>query len=157
MRPTLDDWALELVKVTAKRGTCYRRQVGCVLLNDRGHVLSTGYNGVAMGLPHCNQHNPLDHEELQFLCKGAHAMSGTSLNDCQAIHAEQNALLQCRDVFSIATCYVSASPCITCTKLLLNTSCQRIVYLEPYSHNEARQLWEKADRAWVHMGRKRLF
>lgn len=71
-----------------------------------------------------------------------------NLDGCQAIHAEQNALLQCRDVYAIHTAYVTASPCMTCVKLLLNTSCERIVYVEEYPHSAARDLWTGAGRSW---------
>lgn len=148
MRPSRDEWALRLAMLTALRSTCCRRQVGCVLLSARGHVLATGYNGVAAGLPHCNQHDPFEPTGFPFACEGAVAKSGTNLDGCEAIHAEQNALLQCRDVYAIETCYVMASPCMTCTKLLLNTGCQRIVFLEDYPHNEAGKLWTRAGRAW---------
>jgi len=149
MRPDRDTWAMGLATLTAQRSTCLRRAVGCVLLNDRGHVLSTGYNGVAAGQPHCNQHDMFDPLGYPHACPGARSASGTNLDGCEAIHAEQNALLQCRDVYTIDTCYVTASPCITCTKLLLNTSCRRIVYSEEYPHTAARSLWETAGRLWV--------
>lgn len=168
MRPSKDEWALQLALVTAQRATCLRRQVGAVLLNKRGHVLSTGYNGVAAGLLHCNEEKPegvFDTPDGKCLgvgveipirtmvaypnaCPGAHSLSGTNLDACQAIHAEQNALLQCRDVHEIHTCYVTASPCMTCTKLLLNTTCERIVFVEEYPHVEARDLWVQAGRRW---------
>lgn len=147
-RPTREQWAMELAQVTARRSTCCRRQVGCVLLNAHGHVLSTGYNGVAAGQPHCNYHDPYCPEGLPFACEGAHAVSGTQLDKCQAIHAEQNALLQCKNVYEIHTAYVTTSPCMTCTKLLLNTSCQRIVYLEEYPHSQAQELWTLSGRSW---------
>lgn len=163
-RPTKDQWALEMARVTAQRSTCCRRSVGCVLLNDRGHVLSTGYNGRAAGLPHCNEFNGgiyglADNQEIEITkhdlylnaCKGAWSPSGSDLDNCEAIHAEQNALLQCRDVYQIHTCYATTSPCLTCTKLLLNTSCQRIVFLEPYAHDQAVVLWRDAGRAWVNV------
>lgn len=160
-RLSRDAWAMGLAELTARRGTCLRRQVGCVLLNARGHVLSTGYNGVAAGVPHCNERVGPDHKGWDFVtnpppefpnaCPGARAASGTNLDGCHALHAEQNALLQCRDPWwSIHTAYVTASPCTTCTKLLLNTSCQRIVFLQPYPHSDAQVLWEKAGRAWEH-------
>lgn len=151
---------MAMAVVTAQRRTCLRRAVGCVLLNARGHVLSTGYNGVAAGQPHCNELGPrigtadagMKLNALRHVhphaCSGAHAPSGTNLDGCQAIHAEQNALLQCRDVYAIDTAYVTASPCMTCVKLLLNTSCQRIVYLEEYPHNTAKDLWESSGRKW---------
>lgn len=142
--------------VTAQRSTCLRRQVGCVLLNVRGHVLATGYNGVAAGQNHCNEPTHLeDHptKNVRVLsygnaCPGAQAASGTQLDGCYAIHAEQNAMLQCRDVYDIETAYVTASPCVTCTKLLLNTGCQRIVFLEEYPHGDAKTLWTNSRREW---------
>ena len=157
MRLSRDEWALKLALLTAQRTTCCRRAVGCVLLNARGHVLSTGYNGVAAGLPHCNHmevatdddgHNTYVVEVFPHACSGAKAPSGTNLDGCQAIHAEQNALLQCRDMYAIHTTYVTASPCMTCCKLLLNTSCQRIVYVEEYPHSAAKDLWTSAGRVW---------
>jgi len=170
MRPDRDTWAMELVAATAKRSTCLRRAVGCVLLNARGHVLATGYNGVAAGQPHCNETtgeapNPAlrvsvgvyrvaEHWERSTVplhahaCSGAEAPSGQNLDGCQAIHAEQNALLQCRDVYAIHTAYVSASPCMTCVKLLLNTSCERVVFGESYPHGDAERVWSRAGRLW---------
>lgn len=151
MRPSRDQWAMSLAVLTASRTTCLRRGVGCVMLNARGHVIATGYNGVAAGLSHCNEHDQFDTLGYPHACSGAHAPSGTNLDGCQAIHAEQNALLQCRDVYDIDTCYVTASPCITCTKLLLNTGCQRIVYEDEYPHPEAKDLWVNAGRSWAQL------
>ena len=168
MRPSKDQWAIELAQVTAKRATCCRRRVGCVLVNARGHVLATGYNGVAAGQPHCNEEtgfnfiyaNGIDPTKQLTgqatgrepvygnACEAAFVASGTQLDGCEAIHAEQNALLQCRDVYSIHTCYVTTSPCMTCVKLLLNTTCERIVFVEAYPHTAAQDLWVRAGRAW---------
>lgn len=137
-----------LALLTAAQTTCLRRGVGCVLLNKRGQVLSTGYNGVAAGQPHCNHHDPFAEVGYPNACGGAFAPSGQALDACQAIHAEQNALLQCRDVYEIHEAYVTASPCVTCTKLLLNTGCQHISYLDEYPHPEARDLWVSSGRHW---------
>lgn len=162
-RISRDEWAVQLAVATSQRSTCMRRAVGCVLLNKRGHLLSTGVNGVASGLPHCNEIvvqpvdvSTLDDKSPEFWnrdtyphqCPGAQSPSGTNLDGCEAIHAEQNALLQCKDVYEIETCYVTTSPCMTCTKLLLNTTCKRIVFTSEYPHTEARALWEKAGRIW---------
>ena len=154
MRPTKDEWGIELARVTARRATCLRRHVGCVLVDIRGHVLATGYNGVAAGLPHCNEETQWISQDGGYsvyghACSGARSPSGTNLEGCQAIHAEQNALLQCRNVWEIHTCYVTVSPCVSCVKMLLNTSCTRIVFGEKYPHDAARQLWEESGRAWI--------
>lgn len=150
MRTTRAAWALDVAVVTARRSTCLRRAVGAVLLDSHGHILSTGYNGVAAGVPHCND---ADDGIFTHACPGATALSGTNLNACYAIHAEQNALLQCRDVQTIAECYVTTAPCITCTKLLMNTSCDAIIFLDDYPHiHESEKLWMSIGRTWTKHG-----
>lgn len=146
IRPTRDEWALSVAKLTAERATCHRRRVGCVLLNARGHVLATGYNGNAAGLAHCNE---LVGAGFPNRCPGSDAPAGKP-NGCQSIHAEQNALLQCRDVYAIDAAFITDSPCMVCVKLLLNTSCQRVVFTNEYPHPEAKALWESAGRTWEH-------
>lgn len=137
-RPTIEVYFNAMAKLVATRATCPRRQVGCVLVNKRNHVLATGYNGVASGQKHCIEHN----------CPGVNLPSGVGLDKCEAIHAEQNALLQCSDVYAIHACYVTVSPCITCIKLLLNTSCQHIFFSEEYVNIDAKKLWTEAGRFW---------
>jgi dCMP deaminase len=121
-RITKDEMGMMIALVCARRATCIRRQVGCVLVNERGHVLATGYNGPSAGMAHC----------IDEPCGGHDNKPGEGLEQCQAIHAEQNALLQCHDVYEISTCYCTATPCRTCLKLLMNTGCQRIIYLRLY-------------------------
>lgn len=160
-RMAKEDWAMGLAKLTSARSTCLRRAVGCVLLSARGHVLATGYNGVASGMPHCNERTgarvdpPFDIKSVVTIyghaCPGHAAPSGQNLDACQAIHAEQNALLQCRDVSLVHAAYITVSPCMTCAKLLLNTGCQHIFYWEAYVNQDARTLWESAGRSWTQL------
>jgi dCMP deaminase len=137
MRISQHDLYLGMAKLVALRGTCSRRKVGCVLVDSRGRVLSTGYNGVASGLPHCNEGHP---------CPGAGLPSGQGLDSCQAIHAEQNAILHLADPYSVDVAYVTATPCISCMKLLLGTSCRLIVAAEAYPHSQAVDWWRAAGR-----------
>jgi dCMP deaminase len=141
-RTDRDAWCLKMAALVAERATCTRRRVGCVLTNSLGHILSTGYNGPPRGFQHCTPDEP---------CSGASLPSGTGLELCEAVHAEQNALLQCKDVELIASCYVTTAPCVTCVKLLLNTSCQCIVFSEAYPQMyKAHELWVvKGGRFWV--------
>jgi dCMP deaminase len=138
MRPSKDEYFMSMALLASTRATCPRRSVGAVLVNARGHVLATGYNGVAAGCDHCIDNN----------CPGACYPSGQGLEYCEAIHAEQNALLQCKDVWTIDTAYVTASPCVTCTKLFMNTSCRRIVFLNEYPQPDAKALWTKKGGEW---------
>lgn len=142
MRPSKDEYFVMMASLVSQRGTCLRRKVGCVLVNARGHVIGTGYNGVASGLPHCNHIEFKSEGDIEYphACEGANVPSGSSLDLCNAIHAEQNALLQCHNVFDIDTAYVTAKPCVSCMKLFMNTSCKRIVYLEDYPHPKTDEL-----------------
>jgi len=54
-RISVDWWAMNLADCCKDRSTCLRRSVGCVLLDADNHVIATGYNGVAAGMPHCNE------------------------------------------------------------------------------------------------------
>lgn len=129
-RLTKVQWAMALVDVTAKRSTCLHRQIGCVLLNAKGHVLATGYNGAASGLPHCSDLGFCAKEDVGFT-------SGQGHDHCVAIHAEQNALMQCRFIDEIDTAYISCSPCMTCAKLFLNTGVKAIFYHKQYPDTKA--------------------
>lgn len=141
MRPGRDEVYLEMAASFAKRGTCMRRQVACILVDADGYFLSMGYNGPAAGRPHCSEGYP---------CPGAEAPSGTNLDACQALHAEQNAILRLPDPRRVHTAYCTASPCISCVKLFLGTSCERIAFLEEYPHPAAKQWWIEAGRSWGH-------
>lgn len=127
--------ALEL----AKQSTCSRRSVGAIFTNEKTHIISAGYNGVAYGLPHC----------IKTPCAGAGCRPGEGLELCEAIHAEQNALMWCSDVNKIHSAYITHSPCIHCVKMLMNTSCKNIYFAFEYAHNErSKKLWEQHGGSW---------
>jgi dCMP deaminase len=153
MRPDKDTYFLRMAELVATRSTCLRRAVGAVAVSARGHVLGTGYNGVPSGFPHCNHHDPFHETGYPHACAGATAPSGTALDTCNALHAEQNMLLQCKDVYEIDTVYCTTEPCITCTKLLLNTSCRRVVFLDCYPSG-GREIWlsRRNEDTWLQKG-----
>lgn len=140
-RPSTDVYFLQMAELVAKRGTCFRRQVGCVLVDHYNHVLATGYNGVCRGSVHCTDHP----------CPGAHAPSGQALHLCQAIHAEENALIQCRDINAIHTVYTTASPCVLCMRRLVGTGVKRIVFSEEYPHFESARMAKDRHIEWIHL------
>lgn len=151
MRPDTDRYFMDMARLVASRSTCVRRSVGCVLVNHRNHVLATGYNGVPAGSVHCN--DIATHRgsvTFPYACAGVDAASGTNLDSCLAVHAEQNAILQCSMPYAIVKAYVTAFPCPSCLKLLLNTSCIEIVYLEPYGDGGALDMWIAAGHVAKH-------
>ncbi len=131
MRPSFDEAFLSMAEVMALRGTCRRRQVGCVIIDHNAHVMSTGYNGSPSGAPHCI--------DTKF-CDGMNYPSGMGLDSCRALHAEQNALMQCKDMHGIWKVITTTFPCITCFKLIANTSCSEIVYADRYQNHESEVL-----------------
>lgn len=147
MRPDIDRYFCDMVELVASRSTCARRSVGCVLVSAKQHVLATGYNGAPRGYAHCAE--PVVRRgvmQLPNACESVDAPSGIGLDSCMAVHAEQNAVLQCHDVALIERAYVTTFPCAACAKLLLNTGCREIIALEAYPADAGWKLWVKAGR-----------
>lgn len=129
---------LAIALVLATRGTCVKRQVGCVLTDSYNRIIGTGYNGVPMGYPHCTED----------ACPGANQSRGS--DTCLGVHAESNALLNCRDVYKLFKCYTTLAPCLRCTKTLLNTTCTEIMFLDGSDVElAARSLWTSSGRIWT--------
>ena len=145
-RPDTDEYFLLLALLASTRGTCSRRRVGCVLTDANNHVISTGYNAPASGRTHC----------IEIPCAGATMASGTGLSECEALHAEENALIQCTRPNDIWTVYSTTSPCIHCVRRLMNTRAHRIVFAEVYPHPKSELEWttlpsgQPAGRLWIH-------
>jgi len=136
MRPTLDRTMLAIARLLADRATCSKLAVGCVITDDLGRIIGTGYNGPPHGMTHCTD----------IPCAGASAPRGADL--CEAVHAEQNALLYC-DVLRARTIYITHAPCMRCTKTLLNTPINRVVFLDGTNIEQgAKLLWQTANRRW---------
>lgn len=113
---------MSVLRELAKRSTCPRRSVGAIITDDKGIILGTGFNGVPRKYPHCTQ-------EAQ--CPGFSQPSGQS-DKCMAIHAEQNAIINCHDISRASIIYCTTLPCFTCMKMILNTTIQKIVYADSY-------------------------
>jgi dCMP deaminase len=116
-RLSIQRWGLCLAFETAERSTCPRRKVVCILLDSRGRVLATGYNGVPSGFGHC----------IEKPCAGQNEPDG-----CLATHAEINALIQCSDPDAVHTVIVTCFPCFRCLKALLNTGVKELVFSQFY-------------------------
>lgn len=125
------EWFMLIADAVAVRSACLSRQVGCVLIDQHDHIMSTGYNGPPSGVEHCRQCHRKE--------------SGRDLYACSAVHAEMNALLQCPDVNKIKAAYVTINPCMICARLLANTSCETIIFREIYtneSFQEFMNFWD---------------
>jgi dCMP deaminase len=81
-------------------------------------------------------------------CPGVGQQAGQGLELCEAIHAEQNALIQCKFPEKLHTAYLTTSPCMHCVKMLAATPTIRIVFIEEYPHPEAANYWRGLGRKW---------
>ena len=130
----------------ANLGTCIRRGTGCIIVDANNHVLSASYNGVPTKMGHCHGDRP---------CAGAGFASGQGLNECEAIHAEENALMLSSDISRAYTVYTTTSPCLDrCLRKLINTGAVRLVFANEYPDPDCKgkTLWESSreGRQWIH-------
>jgi dCMP deaminase len=138
MRPSWDDYFMEIAEVVATRSTCSRRKVGAILVKDK-HILATGYNGAPTGLTHCGVSGCLRQQ--------LNVPSGERHELCRGLHAEQNAIIQCA-VHGIsmlgATLYSTTQPCILCSKMLVNAGVKKIIFRGPYPDELSLRILQEA-------------
>ncbi|HIJ80878.1 MAG TPA: cytidine deaminase [Desulfuromonadales bacterium] len=134
IRPTWDQYFMDITRLVATRSTCLRRQVGALLVKDR-NILATGYNGVPSGISHCDESGCL-RERLKVPSGERHEL-------CRGLHAEQNAIIQAaRHGINIdgAVLYCTTMPCIICSKMLINAGITTVIYAEGYADELAREM-----------------
>jgi len=124
------EYYLNLAQMAATRSPCLKRKVGAVLVRDK-RIIATGYNGPASGLPHCSD------------CK--RAIPGQDLHDCQAIHAEANAILWAGIPLATgASLYCTHLPCFHCAKLIIQAKIKEVSYIHSYPDERGVALLKKA-------------
>ena len=138
VRPSWDEYFLEMAKLVAKRSTCLRRSVGAVLVKDK-RILSTGYNGAPRGLKHCI--------DIGCMRQKLKIPSGERHELCRALHAEQNALIQA-SLYGISvkgsSLYATNQPCVICAKMLINAGIKEIVIADGYPDKMAMDFLKQA-------------
>jgi len=127
VRPTWDDYFMEVADAIAKRATCSRGRSGCVIARGR-QILVTGYVGSPPGFPHCDD---VGHE----LKKVIHEDGSVTQHCVRTIHAEQNAICQAAKLgisLAGATLYCRMTPCRACAMLIIACGMVRVVCERKY-------------------------
>jgi len=126
-RPSWDEYFMDIVKMVGTRGTCDRGRSGCVIVKDK-RVVSTGYVGSPVGLPHCDD---IGHEMHTVTHEDGH----DSRHCIRTAHAEQNAIAQAAR-FGVSleggTLYCKMTPCYACAKMIINAGIKRVVCEQDY-------------------------
>jgi dCMP deaminase len=127
MRPSWDEYFMEIANTVAKRATCDRGRSGCVIVRDR-QLLVSGYVGSPNGMPHCDD---VGHQMKKTIHE-----DGSITNHCvRTIHAEQNAICQAAKrgiALEGSTLYCRMTPCRTCAMLIINCGIVRVVCEKRY-------------------------
>lgn len=138
-RPGWDAYFMQIAGIVALRSNCIKRKVAAVIVKDK-RIVSTGYNGTPRGVKNCNEGG----------CPRCAALgpSGEQLGECLCSHAEENAIVQAAYhgiSLQEASIYTTFSPCLICTKMIINAGIREVVYHTAYSMNDiARDLLQQA-------------
>lgn len=122
----LDLRYLRMARIWAENSYCKRRQVGALVVKDK-MIISDGYNGTPSG--------------FENVCEDENNVTKTYV-----LHAEANAITKIAHSSNSsegATMYVTASPCIECAKLIIQSGIRRVVYSEKYRLEDGIRLLER--------------
>lgn len=125
---------MRMARVWAENSYCVRRQVGALLVKNQ-MIISDGYNGTPSG--------------FENVCEDENNTSKPYV-----LHAEANALTKVarsNNSSDGATLYVTASPCIECAKLIIQSGIKRVVYGEMYRLTDGLDLLARAGIELVYM------
>ena len=117
---------IEMAEIWAKNSYCKRRQVGALLVKDN-MIISDGYNGTPSGFENICEEN--------------------GVTKPYVLHAEANAISKVAKSGNSsqgATLYVTASPCIECAKLIIQSGIKRVVYKDEYRLTDGVDLLTRA-------------
>lgn len=130
----LDKRYLRMATIWAENSYCVRRKVGAIIVKNQ-MIISDGYNGTPSGFENvCEDEN--------------------GLTKPYVLHAEANAITKVarsNNSSDGATLYVTASPCLECAKLIIQSGIRRVVYNELYRISDVIDLLERAGIDCVHL------
>lgn len=138
LRPSWDEYFIQITELVASRSTCLRRSVGAVIVKNR-HILATGYNGAPSGISHC--------AKTGCIRARMNIPSGQRHELCRGTHAEQNGIVQAAKhgtPIEGATIYVNTKPCSICSKMIINSGIKRVCYLGDYSDKMSEEMMAEA-------------
>lgn len=123
----LDKRYMRMARIWAENSYCERRKVGALLVKNQ-MIISDGYNGTPSGFENnCEDEN--------------------NVSKAYVLHAEANAITKVARSHNSsdgATLYVTASPCIECAKLIIQSGIKRVIYGEKYRIMDGVELLERA-------------
>lgn len=124
----LDQRYMRMARIWAENSYCERRKVGALLVKNK-MIISDGYNGTPSGFENkCEDEN--------------------NVSKAYVLHAEANAIskvARSHNSSDGATLYVTASPCIECAKLIIQSGIRRVIFGEEYRIMDGVELLRRAN------------
>lgn len=133
---SLDRRYLRMARIWAENSYCQRRKVGAIIVKD-SMIISDGFNGTPSG--------------FENVCED----ESTGLTKPYVLHAEANAITKVARSHNSAdgaTLYVTASPCLECSKLIIQSGVKRVVFNELYRLCDGIDLLRRAGIEVIHIG-----
>ena len=130
----LDRRYLRMAAIWAENSYCQRRKVGAIIVKD-SMIISDGYNGTPSG--------------FENVCEDEYGVTKPYV-----LHAEANAITKVarsNNSSDGATHYITASPCVECSKLIIQAGIRRVVYNELYRITDGIELLRRAGVECVHI------
>lgn len=131
----LDRRYLRMARIWAENSYCRRRQVGALIVKDR-MIISDGFNGTPAG--------------FENVCED----TASGMTKPYVLHAEANAITKVaasNNSSAGATLYVTASPCLECAKLIIQSGIRRVVFNELYRMADGLELLARAGVETTHI------
>ena len=139
MRPSWDEYFMEIARAVSKRATCDRGKSGCVIVKNK-QILVTGYVGSPVGVPHC--------EDVGHQMRTVIHEDGSKTKHVRNTNAEQNAICQAAKLgmaIDGATIYCKMTPCFACAKMIVNSGIKKVVCEKNYHDSkDTEDLFQKA-------------
>lgn len=130
----LDKRYLRMTRIWAENSYCYRRKVGAIIVKN-SMIISDGFNGTPSG--------------FENVCEDENGVT-----KAYVLHAEANAITKVarsNNSSDGATLYVTASPCLECSKLIIQAGIRRVVFNELYRLADGIELLNRAGVETVHI------
>ena len=130
----IDKRYLMMARIWATNSYCIRRKVGALLVKDK-MIISDGYNGTPSG--------------FENECEDEYDTTKSYV-----LHAEANAITKVaksNNSSDGSTLYITTSPCMECSKLIIQSGIIRVVYQEKYRITDGLDLLERAEIDLVHL------
>ena len=138
-RVSKQNYYLDIAQTVAERSTCMRRMFGAIIVaNDS--IIATGYNGAPRGRKNCSDMGICMRDKLNI-------PRGERYELCRSVHAEANAITKVAKSSNSSlgsTLYVTASPCMECAKLIIQSGIKRVVYRREYRITDGIDLLKRA-------------